>query len=106
MFHTQKDNSFTALSSLTVGEVASICCILNTCDNRLKRRLLELGFVEGAQIKVLAKSLLNDVILVQILNYTISIRKDIAKSIVIKGRSNGWWDIACWQSKYRQINAF
>ncbi len=72
------------LSDLSLEETCLIDGFLNSLPFKTKLRLLELGFYSGVKIKVLNKSLLNNVVLLEINNYIISIRKEIAKCIIVK----------------------
>ena len=77
--------NFLTLGELNVGEAGIVSNIISS-DSKFKRRLLELGFVEGVKVRVISESILKEVILVELLNYTISLRRDLAKKILIKGR--------------------
>ena len=70
--------------------VVNICTELNEATTK---RLLELGFVEGAKIRVIQKSVLKEVLLVEINNCTFAIRENIAKFVVRRGyeRTNTSW---------------
>ena len=75
------DNLF--LSSLNIGEGGVIDKVI-TSNLKIKRRLLELGFVSGTRVSVLSRSSLGEVILVEIIGYCISIRKSLANYIILK----------------------
>ena len=51
---------------------------------QLKRRLLELGFFCGENVKVVRKSLSGNTILVEIGSYLISLRCSVASMVVVK----------------------
>ncbi len=51
---------------------------------KIKRRLCELGFTEGQEVRLVRKSLLGKAYLVEILGYTLSLRSDIVKAVLIK----------------------
>lgn len=50
---------------------------------KIKRRVLELGFTKGQKVRVVRKSLLGETYLVELRGYILTIRKDIAKLILI-----------------------
>ena len=52
---------------------------------KVKRRLLELGFTKGQKIKLLRKSLLGKAFLIEIRGYTLTLKKQIAALVEIKG---------------------
>lgn len=71
------------LADLSVNESGIIEHITRGNDNKINRRLLELGFVNGEKVKVLNMSILKEVLLVEICGFVLSIRKDVAKRIII-----------------------
>jgi len=72
------------LSELKVGESCAFKEYKQTVPLKLKRRLLELGFVEGVKIHLNQISFLNEVFLVELNGYVLSIRKNIAENMVVK----------------------
>lgn len=56
----------------------------NNLDTKTKQRILELGFVPGANVGLENKSFLGDAILINLDGYLIALRKDIAQQIQIK----------------------
>ena len=56
---------------------------LSCGSEKIKRRLLELGFTRGEKVRVVRKSLLGKVRLVEIRGYTLSLRQDITKGIIV-----------------------
>lgn len=50
----------------------------------LTRRLCELGFIKGQKIKLIKKSLLGKVFLVEIRGYILSLRRNIIASIYVE----------------------
>ena len=70
------------MSELKVGQSATILnCNFNV---RLKRRMLELGFLSGQNVKVLAISPLKNSFLVAINSYSLALRKDILQNIEVQ----------------------
>ena len=80
----QNTSNIKTISNLKIGESGVIDKIVLN-DQKLKRRLLELGFVKNTKIKVTNFSILNDVVLIEIMGYVISLRQRIASKIVLKG---------------------
>ena len=62
------------LSEFKTGELVQIEKI--QLEGTMKRRLLDLGFIPGATIKVLQRSLLGDPVAYQVSNTTIALRKE------------------------------
>ena len=63
-----------------VGKRYKIVEVLKSND-AISRRLLELGFVGGQVVKVIAKSLQKKVFLVEIRGYVLSVRAEILKRV-------------------------
>lgn len=57
---------------------------ISTASEKIKRRLLELGLTKGQKVVVVRKSLLGKVFLIEIRGYTLSLRKSVAKVVIIK----------------------
>ena len=55
-----------------------------TSLEKIKRRLLELGLTKGQKVVVVRKSLLGKVFLIEIRGYTLSLRKSVAKVVIVK----------------------
>lgn len=72
-----------SLTSLKLNTSAEIKGFSSCISPRLSRRLLELGFLKGEKIKVLRKSLLGKAYLVELRFYTLTIRKDIARHVLV-----------------------
>ncbi|MBO9129028.1 FeoA family protein [Bacillus sp. 165] len=53
-------------------------------EGTMKRRLLDLGFIPGATVKVLQKSPLGDPVAYQVSNTTIALRKEESSKIFAK----------------------
>ncbi|WP_270342017.1 FeoA family protein [Bacillus mobilis] len=73
------------LSAFKTGEFVQIEKI--QLEGTMKRRLLDLGFIPGARIKVLQRSPLGDPVAYQVSNTTIALRKE--ESSLIFGVSIG-----------------
>ncbi len=74
-----------SLTSLKINSLARVTGFSHCLSSRLSRRLLELGFLPGEKVKVLRKSLLGKAYLVELRFYTLTIRRDIAKFIMVEG---------------------
>ncbi|MCL9635817.1 FeoA family protein [Priestia aryabhattai] len=70
------------LSTFTTGETVQLERI--EIEGALKRRLLDLGFIPGAIIKVLQKSPLGDPVAYQVSHTTIGLRKEESSKIFVK----------------------
>lgn len=71
------------LSSVKLNKPFSISDFSPSLNLNVKRRLFDLGFVKGTKIKVLRKSLLGRAFLVEIRGYCLTIKRDIASSIMV-----------------------
>lgn len=67
-----------------LNKIYTISGMCDYIETKTKTRLLELGFFKGEKIKVLKKSLLGGVVLVEIMNTVLSIRKEEALCVQIK----------------------
>lgn len=70
------------LSDLKVNDGGIITDI--KLDAKIKRRLNELGFNKGVKIMVKRVGILKSPIEIQIMNFTVAIRKELASKIEIK----------------------
>lgn len=68
------------LSTFKIGQLVQIEKI--KLEGTMKRRLLDLGFIPGATIKVLQKSPLGDPIAYQVSNTTIALRNEESSLIL------------------------
>lgn len=73
------------LTSLKLNKPATIGGFSGCISPRISRRLLELGFLKGERIKVFKKSLFGRAYLIELRFYTLTIRNDIAKFIMVEG---------------------
>lgn len=71
------------LSNLKLGEGAVICGILVNCDNIIRQRLLDLGFVKGAKVFVQNISPLGDPVAYCIHETLIALRREDAQFVQI-----------------------
>lgn len=79
------------LNQIKKGESVIILGFDIGLNDKIKRRLLELGFLKNTQVTLNQKSFLSEVLLLELNGYTISLRSDIAKHIKvdkIKGDRN------------------
>lgn len=72
------------LSSLKIGEEAEVIGISEKCIGQQRRRLLDLGFIEGHGIKAVIESASGEPIGYQILGTTVGLRKQQTDLIFIK----------------------
>ncbi|MBY0214860.1 ferrous iron transport protein A (plasmid) [Priestia aryabhattai] len=70
------------LSTFTTGETVQLERI--EVEGSLKRRLLDLGFIPGAIIRVLQKSPLGDPVAYQVSHTTIGLRKEESSKMYVK----------------------
>ena len=69
------------LNGLKVGRSGRVVCI--TCEQELKRRLLEMGFCNGARVEVIRRAPMGDPIEFRLRGYHLSLRADQASFIRI-----------------------
>lgn len=75
------------LSDLNPGDSAVIYGITADCDNNIRQRLLDLGFVKGANVNIQNISPMGDPIAYCIHETLIALRSDDARCVqIIKGR--------------------
>lgn len=70
-----------SLNDLKINEEATITKIKN---NNLKRRLMDIGFVSGAKVKLILKNIGDNMRAYKIKNTIIALRVNDAKNIIIK----------------------
>lgn len=68
------------LSELSIGQHATVCSIQ---ESALRPKLLEMGLIQGQDIKVLFKAPFGDPIAVEVGTYVLSMRKDEAMLVEI-----------------------
>lgn len=71
------------LNQLKLGEIAVICGIMVNCDNTIRQRLLDLGFVKGAEVSVQNISPLGDPVAYCVHETLIALRKEDALFVQI-----------------------
>ena len=79
----EPDVSAVRLSSLKLNESASVAGISKECRGENRRRLLDLGFVKGAEIHIDLNSPLKNPVAYSIKGTSIALRKDQASKILI-----------------------
>lgn len=77
---------YNALSSLKIGEEAEVIGISPNCRGQQRRRLMDLGFVPGSQIKAEIRSASGDPVGYRVMGATIGIRKQQADLIFIRNK--------------------
>lgn len=70
------------LSNMSIGDKAIIKKI--TADPNIKRRLLDLGLIEGTEVECILKSPFNDPLAYLIRGTVIAIRKDDSRKIEVE----------------------
>lgn len=71
------------LNQIKKGECVQVLGFGVGLNDKIKRRLLELGFLKNTQVTLSQKSFLSEVLLLELNGYTISLRSDIAKYIKV-----------------------
>lgn len=71
------------LNQLKGGQKCTVVGFDGSITLKLKRRLLELGFLPNVEITVEQISFLNEVMLLELNGFLVSLRSDIAKHIKI-----------------------
>ncbi len=72
------------LNTCKIGKLYTIDAIGEQLPLKIRRRMYDLGFINGQKIKVVRKSLLKKAILIEIRGYTLSLRSTIAEFIYLK----------------------
>lgn len=75
------EKNITSLDQLDNNKEAKVCSVSEFCPNRL--RFLELGFTNGASVKILRRAFLGDPLMVMVRNSRFAIRKSDAKLISV-----------------------
>lgn len=70
------------ICDLKLGEIALIDSI--TGDERLAKRLLALGCIEGTEVALKASAPFGDPIIINLRGFNLAIRKNDAKNIFVK----------------------
>lgn len=70
------------LSDLKVREKAKVVAVFG--DLHLKRRLFELGILNGQVVEILSISPLKNSYLIAIKNYSLALRKNILQNIMVE----------------------
>lgn len=72
------------LKTCKVGVYFEIQKIESKLPLKMVRRLCDLGFTPGQKVRLLRKSLLGKVLLVELRGYTLSIRGELAKAVLVQ----------------------
>lgn len=75
---------FLTLNCAKIGKDYQIVNMCKNVDIKTKTRLFELGFLPNNKIKVLSRSISGGVLLVEINNTSLTIRKEQASCVVLK----------------------
>ena len=79
-----EEKNYLSLCDCKIGIEYKIQELSMTLSQKNKMRLLEFGFIKGKKIKLLKKSLLKKTLLVELMGFILSLRADIAESVVVK----------------------
>ncbi len=72
------------LLEIKLGTYAYIDGISNLASTKIKRRLLDLGFTKGQKVRCVHKSMLGKDFLLELRHFTLSLRGEIVKYILVK----------------------
>jgi ferrous iron transport protein A len=70
------------LSELTAGQTVQVISV--TGDRELRRRLLEMGFCNGATVELVRRAPLGDPIEFRLRGYLLSLRNEQAQHVMVK----------------------
>ena len=84
IFLTKFGDMMKTLSDVKPGETVTLVKYHNTGDIDLRRHLLGMGFVKGAQIHIKKVATLGDPIEMSIKGYDVCLRKEEAKNIEVE----------------------
>jgi len=70
------------LADLKPGQTAVVCCVRPGQPKR--RRLLEMGFVSGTELRLVRTAPLGDPIQVEVRGYQLSLRRADARGILVR----------------------
>lgn len=69
------------LTQLALGEQATICCLK---DEEMSLKLLEMGCIPGAHVKLVYKAPFNGPLCISVCGYLLTVGKEEAKSIQLR----------------------
>lgn len=75
-------SSVISLNEAKIGEICTVCSLLARGEDR--RRLLDLGLIQGTKIEILGKSPFGDPTAYSIRGAIIALRCDDAEKIIVK----------------------
>jgi len=70
-----------SVADLKIGEFGTICCFK---DRKMSLKLLEMGCLPGAEVRISCKAPLGDPICIKVSGYNLSLRLDEAATIMLK----------------------
>lgn len=76
--------SMLSLKNAKIGKSYRVLQISEYAVDKIRRRLFDLGFTSGQYVKLVRKSLIGKVFLIEIRGYTLSIRESVAQKIIIE----------------------
>lgn len=75
-----------SLSECKKGALCNIVGIAEGSSIKIKRRLCELGLFSGEKVKILQRSALGKVMLIEVRGYVLSLRVEQAKFLLVEGK--------------------
>ena len=78
----ERPNGHATLAEAAPGDRIEVCSVRRSAGRR--RRLLEMGFVSGAPLRVVRHAMFGDPIQVEIQNYHLSLRKAEAAMVAVE----------------------
>ena len=66
-----------------MGKYATITKISEKASSKIRRRLLDFGFTNGQKVRAIHKSILSKDYLVELRHFTLSLRSEILKFVLV-----------------------
>ncbi len=82
MNNIKTDSLILSLNEVETNKTCTVCCVLETGIKR--RRLFDLGIIQGSKIKVLGKSPLLDPTAYLIRDTVVAFRSELSSKIIVK----------------------
>lgn len=71
------------LLDVKIGKYATIVKISEQASIKIRRRLLDFGFTKGQRVRTIHKSILSKDYLVELRHFTLSLRSEILKFVLV-----------------------
>lgn len=71
------------LLDVKIGKYATIAKISEQASIKIRRRLLDFGFTKGQRVRTIHKSILSKDYLVELRHFTLSLRSEIIKFVLV-----------------------